>query len=396
MSNLDLFGDLAPSDADKASDLARAAALRALLHRHAYSYYTLDAPEVPDAEYDRLFRELQALESAHPELLTPDSPTQRVGGQVLDAVPAVGVAGVGVFAGPLGRQRTEHAGRPLGLLAGGLVPLPPGVPGGQQRVVRLGGQTAGGAAGTPAELLDRPAHSRLPAGHRGRQGVAHRATAVVELDRATDVDATRIDFVGGLHHPVVKHGLQSGHTTGFLHGRVKHLGFKSVVVFPNHGNLEFFAGAKVGKHARLAHARDFGQGANRQTFQTNLRGQAQRSIDDGCFGLTAFHEGSATAIVRRAIGCCRSTCGRTRSNVSNCHAVNLQKRTLVLFCMKNSVSAKRTGESGLILNRLRRCACRLGQCLGAAKVFSPCACRPQPFEFARPDLQCPNASRHPF
>jgi DNA ligase (NAD+) len=59
--------------------------LRAQLHHHAHAYYTLDAPEIPDAEYDRLFRELQALESAHPELLTPDSPTQRVGGQVLDA-----------------------------------------------------------------------------------------------------------------------------------------------------------------------------------------------------------------------------------------------------------------------------------------------------------------------
>ena len=59
--------------------------MRAQLHHHAHAYYTLDAPEIPDAEYDRLFRELQALESAHPELLTPDSPTQRVGGQVLDA-----------------------------------------------------------------------------------------------------------------------------------------------------------------------------------------------------------------------------------------------------------------------------------------------------------------------
>jgi DNA ligase (NAD+) len=66
------------------ADLARAAELRALLHHHAHRYYVLDAPEIPDAEYDRLFRELQALEAAHPKLLTPDSPTQRVGGQVLD------------------------------------------------------------------------------------------------------------------------------------------------------------------------------------------------------------------------------------------------------------------------------------------------------------------------
>jgi DNA ligase (NAD+) len=55
------------------------------LNRYAHAYYTLDSPEVPDAEYDRLFRELQALETAQPELLSPDSPTQRVGGAVLDA-----------------------------------------------------------------------------------------------------------------------------------------------------------------------------------------------------------------------------------------------------------------------------------------------------------------------
>jgi hypothetical protein len=64
----------------------RAAELRAQLHHHAHRYYVLDAPEIPDAEYDRLFQELQALEAAHPELLTPDSPTQRVGGKVLDGL----------------------------------------------------------------------------------------------------------------------------------------------------------------------------------------------------------------------------------------------------------------------------------------------------------------------
>ena len=59
--------------------------LRAQLHHHAWRYYTLDEPEIPDAEYDRLFRELQALEARHPERISPDSPTQRVGGAVLDA-----------------------------------------------------------------------------------------------------------------------------------------------------------------------------------------------------------------------------------------------------------------------------------------------------------------------
>ncbi len=65
---------------------ARAAELRTLLNHHAHRYYVLDVPEIPDAEYDRLFQELQALEAAHPELLTADSPTQRVIGRVLDGL----------------------------------------------------------------------------------------------------------------------------------------------------------------------------------------------------------------------------------------------------------------------------------------------------------------------
>ncbi len=64
----------APTD-----DLARMAALTAELNRHIYSYHVLDAPTIPDAEYDRLFRELQALEAAHPEAVSADSPTFRVG-----------------------------------------------------------------------------------------------------------------------------------------------------------------------------------------------------------------------------------------------------------------------------------------------------------------------------
>ena len=54
--------------------------LRATLRRYDHEYYVLDAPSVPDSEYDRVFRALQALENEYPELLTPDSPTQRVGG----------------------------------------------------------------------------------------------------------------------------------------------------------------------------------------------------------------------------------------------------------------------------------------------------------------------------
>ncbi|MDO8279254.1 MAG: NAD-dependent DNA ligase LigA [Burkholderiaceae bacterium] len=65
------------------AESARARDLRAQLHTHAHHYYVLDEPQIPDAQYDRMFQELQALEAAHPELQTPDSPTQRVGGRPL-------------------------------------------------------------------------------------------------------------------------------------------------------------------------------------------------------------------------------------------------------------------------------------------------------------------------
>ncbi|WP_284409405.1 NAD-dependent DNA ligase LigA [Acidovorax sp. SUPP3334] len=64
-------------------------ALRAQLNRWAHQYYVLDEPTVPDAEYDRAFQALQALEAAHPELLTPDSPTQRVIGAVMEGLAPV-------------------------------------------------------------------------------------------------------------------------------------------------------------------------------------------------------------------------------------------------------------------------------------------------------------------
>ncbi|MFY7873656.1 MAG: DNA ligase LigA-related protein, partial [Limnohabitans sp.] len=87
MSTADLFGaGRATSATDDRQLIAR---LREQIHYHAYRYYTLDAPEIPDAEYDRLFRQLQSLEAAHPEWVTPDSPTWRVGGQVLDAFVSV-------------------------------------------------------------------------------------------------------------------------------------------------------------------------------------------------------------------------------------------------------------------------------------------------------------------
>lgn len=67
----------------------RAAELREKLSHHAHLYYTLSVPDIPDDEYDRLFVELQEIEAAYPELATPDSPTQRVGGKILEGLKPV-------------------------------------------------------------------------------------------------------------------------------------------------------------------------------------------------------------------------------------------------------------------------------------------------------------------
>ncbi len=85
--NLDLFSNAEEGKPESTSEFELAAQqasqLRENLHRYAHAYYTLDTPAVPDSEYDRLFQQLQAIETQYPALLRPDSPTQRVGGAVL-------------------------------------------------------------------------------------------------------------------------------------------------------------------------------------------------------------------------------------------------------------------------------------------------------------------------
>lgn len=76
----------------------RAAELRAQLAEYSYEYHVLDSPSVSDAVYDSLFQELKAIEAAHPELVTPESPTQRVGGELLG-----------------GFKKVEHSSRMLSL-----------------------------------------------------------------------------------------------------------------------------------------------------------------------------------------------------------------------------------------------------------------------------------------
>ncbi|MEY3668191.1 MAG: NAD-dependent ligase LigA, partial [Pseudomonadota bacterium] len=71
-----LKGPLTPESLAPEQEVA---ALRARIQHHDHLYHTLDAPEIPDVEFDRLFARLEQLEAEHPALITPDSPTQRVG-----------------------------------------------------------------------------------------------------------------------------------------------------------------------------------------------------------------------------------------------------------------------------------------------------------------------------
>ncbi len=85
--NLELFPPPAPDG--RAQAAIEIVALRQQLNTWAHEYYVQDSPSVPDAEYDRAFQRLQALEAEHPDLVTPDSPTQRVIGAVMDGLAPV-------------------------------------------------------------------------------------------------------------------------------------------------------------------------------------------------------------------------------------------------------------------------------------------------------------------
>src|SRR5690242_21907947 len=73
-----------PKSSMRSSEAKRAAELRELLNRYSYEYHVLDEPSVSDAVYDRLYDELVKLEEEHPELITQESPTQRVGAPASD------------------------------------------------------------------------------------------------------------------------------------------------------------------------------------------------------------------------------------------------------------------------------------------------------------------------
>ncbi|MBP6599487.1 MAG: NAD-dependent DNA ligase LigA [Giesbergeria sp.] len=99
--NLELFGAPAQQTRALAAIKNEVEVLRTQLNAWAHQYYVQDAPTVPDAEYDRVYQQLEALEAQHPELITPESITQRVGGAVMDGLAPV------VHAVPMLSIRTE-------------------------------------------------------------------------------------------------------------------------------------------------------------------------------------------------------------------------------------------------------------------------------------------------
>jgi len=171
-------------------------------------------------------------------------------------------------------------------------------------------------------LADRALQRAQPGLHRVHQRVAHRPGAVVEFDGAADVQAPRIDLDGGPVHPVAKQRSQPRQAARLLHRRIEHLLLEARVVLVDDGDLEFLARAEVGEHARLAHAGGFGQRADRQPFQADLRRQRQRGVDDGGLGLLPLVQG-ATAPRRARRGNWRLRQGHG----------NAIKRTVVLFCL---------------------------------------------------------------
>src|SRR5215471_4377901 len=81
------YNSLGMPTASKDKDIeAKIEALREKIRHHEYRYFVLDDPEISDAEFDRLMNQLKAVEAEHPDLITPDTPTQRVGGKPREGV----------------------------------------------------------------------------------------------------------------------------------------------------------------------------------------------------------------------------------------------------------------------------------------------------------------------
>ena len=171
---------------EPATAAERAAELRRLIEHHNYRYHVLDDPEIPDAAYDALFDELKAIEEAHPELVTPDSPTQRVG-----APPAAGFRKVEHLLpmGSLEKVTTDDAlakwaddvRKRLGTDEPVAYVVEPKIDGSAISLVYENGAFARGA--TRGDGIARRGRDREPAHGRGR-AAAHAAAPAASAARA--------------------------------------------------------------------------------------------------------------------------------------------------------------------------------------------------------------------
>ena len=165
--------------------------------------------------------------------------------------------------------------------------------------------------------------SRHPGLYRGRQRITHRPAAVVKLNRAADENTTRLQLDSDPLHPVGKQRTHPRQAARLGQCGSENFIFKTPVVLAHHRDLQLFARAEVRKNARLAHAHDLGHRANAQTLQPDLRGQAQRGVNDGGFGLLALVLTADGSLNWRSKGC----------GVQGSDRHGKKKRTIVLFCM---------------------------------------------------------------
>ena len=172
---------------------------------------------------------------------------------------------------------------------------------------------------------------------------------VVELDRAADIDAARVDLDRDPLQPAVEQRAQPRQAARRRHRRAEHLFLELGVVLADDRDLQLLARAEVGEDARLAHPGDLGQGADRQPFEADVRRERERGVDDRGARLRPFI--SAWAPRRRPAA--RRRCRRRENPRKRADAAIGQKRTIVLFCRKTAGRGRLSSRRLQLTSRIR-------------------------------------------
>ena len=165
------------------------------------------------------------------------------------------------------------------------------------------------------------------------QRVAHRPGPVVELDRAADVDAARVDLDRHPPQPALEQRAQPRQAARRAHRRAEHLFLELGVVLADDRDLQLLARAEMGEHARLAHPGHLGQRADRQAFEARCArpapSAASRIAARVCWPFMQ-------RLGRCGVGRRRRRCRRRENPRRRADAAIGQKRTIVLFCRKTA------------------------------------------------------------